>query len=81
VELTNQRRGIGFAAWNRSATGLAEDLAAGLRGLPVVAQAAALAALAAGIGWAIYRAWKAGPFVQTAPAVGATSEDEVTSRQ
>jgi len=70
-----------LAAWNRSATNLAGDLAAGLRGLPVLAQAVALAALAAGIGWAVYRAWKAGPSTQTASDLSPTSEKAVRSRQ
>ena len=70
-----------LAAWNRSATGLAGDLAAGLRGLPVIAQAAALAALATGIGWAVYRAWKAGPSTQTPSDVGVASEKAASSRR
>jgi hypothetical protein len=42
--------------WNRWTTGVAGDLAAALRGVPVIAQAAALVAIAAGIGAAIYAA-------------------------
>jgi hypothetical protein len=48
-----------LAAWNRWATGVAGDLAAGLRGVPAVAQGAALAGLASAVGWAVYRAWRA----------------------
>jgi len=48
-----------LAAWNRRATGIAGDLAIGLRGVPAIVQAAVLAALAAGIGWAVYRGWRA----------------------
>ena len=45
-----------LVGWNRLATGTAGDLAAALRGVPVIAQAAALTAIAAGIGAAIYAA-------------------------
>lgn len=70
-----------LATWNRSVTGLAGDLAAGLRGLPAALQAMALAVLAGGIGWAVHRAWKAGPSMPTAPEMNAASEKTVSSRR
>jgi len=48
-----------LASWNRWATGVAGDLAAGLRGVPVAIQALGLIALVAAVLWAIYQAWRA----------------------
>lgn len=48
-----------LASWNRWATGVAGDLAAGLRGVPVAIQALGLIALVAAVVWAIYQAWRA----------------------
>lgn len=64
-----------LAAWNRWATGVAGDLAAGLRGVPAAVQAIALATLGAAVGWAVYRAWNADslPKVRT-PAASAKKE-------
>jgi len=70
-----------LAAWNRSATGLTGDLAAALRGLPVIAQAAALAVLAAGIGWGVYQAWTAEPTARSTSEMSTTSDRAASSRR
>lgn len=67
-------------AWNRWATGSAGDVAAALRGIPALAQAAALAALAAGVGWAIYRAWRADASPRTTSDQGPPTEAGATLR-
>jgi cytochrome c biogenesis protein CcdA len=48
-----------LTSWNRWATGLAGDVAAALRGLPIVVQAAGIAVLAALVGVPLYRSWRA----------------------
>ena len=48
-----------LANWNRWATGVAGDLALAVRSVPIAAQAILLTGLAAAIGWAVYRAWRA----------------------
>ncbi len=50
-----------LAVWNRWATGAAGDATAVLRSVPVAAQAFILALMAAGIGAAVYTAWRRGP--------------------
>ena len=70
-----------LAAWNRSATGLTGDLAAALRGLPVIAQAAALAVLAAGIGWGVFQAWTAEPTARSTSEMSTTSDRAASSRR
>lgn len=49
-----------LAAWNRWATGVAGDVTAALRSVPVAAQALVLVLMATGIGAAIYTAWRRG---------------------
>ena len=56
-----------LASWNQWATGVAGDLALAVRGVPVAGQAAILIGLAAGLGWAVYRAWRAESSPTSAP--------------
>ena len=58
-----------LANWNRWATGVAGDLALAVRSVPIAAQAILLIALAAAIGWAVYRAWRVeSPLPQPSPS-------------
>lgn len=54
-----------LATWNRWATGVAGDLAAGLRGVPLAIQALGLIVLVAAVVWATYQAWRAERPVRT----------------
>jgi hypothetical protein len=69
--------------WNRWATGVAGDPAAALslRGMPAAAQATLLAVLAAGVGWALYRAWRLDPKPQSASDRNSSAKDRAVSRR
>jgi len=68
-------------AWNRWATGVAGDLAAALRRVPAAAQATLLAVLAAGVGWALYRAWRLGARPPRASDRNSSAQDRAVSRR
>jgi cytochrome c biogenesis protein CcdA len=68
-------------AWNRWATGAAGDLAAALRGVPAVVQAVVLAVVAAGIAWAVYRAWKSDSSLRISSDVGSPPKEAAVTRR
>lgn len=69
-----------LANWNRWASGFAGDLASGLRGVPVIVQAAVLGGLMAVIGWAVYRGWRSNELT-SAPPPSLSSRQETTGRR